>query len=61
METDKNFIDEIRNAVEEERLELTQWEEEFFESVEGRLDATGFISKRQRETLDGIHSKIRPW
>ena len=55
METYKNFINEIRNAVEEERLELTQWEEEFLESVRGRLDATGFISKRQRETLDWIH------
>jgi len=61
METDRNFIEAIRNAVEDGKLELSQWEEEFLESVGGRLDATGFISKRQRETLDGIHSKIRPW
>lgn len=61
METDKRFIEEIRNTVEDEKLELTQWEEEFLESVEERLEATGFISKRQREVVGNIHEKIRAW
>jgi hypothetical protein len=61
METNKQFIEEIRNAVEDGKLEITQWEEEFLESVEERLDVTNRISKRQRETLDRIHEKIRPW
>jgi hypothetical protein len=60
METDQNFIEEIRNAVEDGRLEITQWEEEFLESV-GELDATRSLTKRQRETLDRIHERIRLW
>lgn len=61
METDHNFIEEIREAIEDGKLTLSSWEEDFLDSIEGQLDYRGNLSKKQRETLDSIHSKIRAW
>lgn len=61
MRADKNFIEEIRNADEEEKIKLTQKEEEFLESIEGRLDLGKELTVAQREWLDRIHDRIDPW
>lgn len=61
MQTDRNFIDDLYHALEDSKLELSQWEEEFLESVEGQLDYGKSLSRKQREILDRMHEKIRPW
>lgn len=62
MRTDQRFLDEISEAREEGKIDLTPWEIGFlFEntmSVEQTLLRGRELSKRTRETLDKIHSKI---
>lgn len=61
MISDSNFIDEIRDAVEDRKLRLTQSEEEFLESAEGRLERGRELTVPMREWLDRIHERINPW
>lgn len=58
---DKKWVDGIRIAVQEKRLQVTQWEDGFVDSVERILDGGKELSVKQRRILDGIHERIRPW
>lgn len=57
METDQKFLDEIFEAIEDGKLELTSWESDFIESIEGQTQ----FSSKQRQVIDRIHEKIRAW
>lgn len=61
MRADRTFLEDIYVAVEENKIRLTQSEEEFLESVEGKIDLDRELTVRQREWLDRIHERISPW
>jgi len=61
METDKKFYNDIDEAREESKINLTDWENDFIDSIGERLDMGRDLSRKQRETLDRIHERIRPW
>jgi len=58
METNEQFYNDIDKAREEGKISLTDWE---IDSIGERLDIGRDLSRKQRETLDRIHEKIRPW
>lgn len=60
MLTDVKFLAEIQEAVEEGKLELSDWESGFIESIQEYIDYRE-LSPKQRQALDRIHEKIRPW
>ncbi len=61
MQADVNFIEDIRNAVEDGKLELRQGEEEFIDSVEERIEDDRELTAKQRMWLDDIHERIQLW
>lgn len=61
METDEQFYNDIYEAREENKIDLTDWESDFVDSIGEQLDMGRDLSRKQRETLDRIHEKIRPW
>jgi hypothetical protein len=61
METNKQFYNDIDKAREEGKISLTDWEIDFIDSIGERLDMGRDLSRKQRETLDRIHERIRPW
>jgi len=60
MKTDDSFLDEILEAVEDGKLELSSWESDFVDSLGEQLGYRD-LSRKQREILDKIHAKIRAW
>lgn len=61
MKTDETFLEEVEEAVEDGKLTMTSWEEDFIDSIRGKLDCGRCLSRKQRESLDRIHEKIRVW
>jgi len=60
METDVLWAQHIEDAVDNGKLELDTWEQQFLASVRRRLEV-GPLSRKQRERLDTIHARIRLW
>jgi hypothetical protein len=52
-------VEAITDMIESVRQErgVTRWEREFLDSIEGQLEARGFLTPKQLETLQGIHSQ----
>jgi len=55
----KEMVDDIRSAEGcVNGIELTQWEEEFMESIEERLDERRRITEKQLKKLEDIWDRI---
>jgi len=61
METEQVFINEIFEAIEDGKLELSSWENDFVNSIDEQIADRKTLSKKQRESIDRIHYKIRAW
>ena len=61
MQSDYNFIDDIKGAAASGKINLTSWEDDFLDSIEERLDEDRELTRKQRETLDRIHTRIPAW
>ena len=61
MRTDEIFLEEIEDAIEDGKLDLTSFEEDFVDSIRDKIDSGRDLTRKQREVLDQIHSKIRAW
>ena len=67
MKADMDFLDDIEQAIEEGKLELSSWDELPLldktreDSIKDRLSFGFELSKKQREALDRIHNKIDVW
>jgi hypothetical protein len=62
MDTDDKQLQEINEAIEDGRLDdITPWESDFVDSITDQIDVGGTLTRKQREILDRIHEKIRPW
>jgi hypothetical protein len=62
MDTDNKMLQEVNEAIEDGRLDdITPWESDFADSITGQIDVGGTLTRKQREILDRIHEKIRPW
>jgi hypothetical protein len=59
MPDDWTMVEDIRSAEGcVNGIELNQWEEEFMESIEERLNAGRSLSEKQREKLQEIWDRI---
>lgn len=61
MKTEEIFLEEIENAIEDGKINLTSYEEDFVDSMRDKIDSDRDLTRRQREVLDQIHAKIRAW
>ena len=52
-------IEEIERAVEENRLDLSEWESGFLESVKAAVQHGRTLSDKQEDVLTKIWEKIR--
>ena len=53
--TPMEMIGAIHEAVDEDNYELTEWEEEFLESIDGAEE--GNLSPKQQNVLERIYKK----
>jgi len=61
MMTDEIFLVEIREAIEDGKLEVSDWESDFIDSIGSQISRGRNLSMKQREILDRIHEKMRAW
>lgn len=57
---DESTLRDWLYAIEMRGKGLTEWEENFTESIERQLDANGCISPKQEEILERIYAEKTP-
>jgi hypothetical protein len=61
MKADFDDIETIRNAVEDEKISLSEWEINYLDSIEERLDSGKELTAPQRKKLAEIMEKVPAW
>lgn len=59
--TDSLFVARITDAYQHGKIKLDPWQRDFITDVQRLLRNNVSLSKRQRETIDKIHSTIPAW
>lgn len=61
MKADINLLKAVELAIEDGKLEPSEWESDFLDSIRDWVDSNRTLTRKQRETLDRIHERIRAW
>ena len=56
----KPVIEHMITTIQEEGRNLTDWEENFIESIADQFETRGTVSDRQEEILERIYSEKTP-
>jgi hypothetical protein len=56
----KEVIQQMLHALESPHKDLTEWEENFLESIAKQFDRSGSLSDKQFEILDRIYAEKTP-
>lgn len=56
----KDWQKKMYEAVRDDGVNLTQWEQEFIESISGRIDSGWLLSEETERVLDRIYTERVP-